>query len=195
MIFFFVYNISKKPNKLYMAMCNDCPKFNPTKNDYYTTKQMWENISHLIPKDKIIYEPCLLNSKSKSLQYWTEMGYKIIGDTSWDCLTFKPINFDIIISNPPFETKIKKKILEHFVRLDKPFIIIMNVMNTYSKYFRDIFGDNLKHLQLITPQGKIKFEVYNEETKQLEKCKKDPSFYCVYVCYKMNLSPDQLWLK
>ena len=74
-----------------MAMCNDSPSFNPNKNDYYTTKQMWENISHLIPKDKIIYEACLLNSKSKSVEYWTEMGYKCIGDKSWDCLTYKPI--------------------------------------------------------------------------------------------------------
>ena len=28
-----------------MAKLNDCPKFDPNENDYYTTKQMWENIS------------------------------------------------------------------------------------------------------------------------------------------------------
>jgi len=74
------------------------------------------------------------------------------------------------------------------------FILVMNVMNTYSKYFREIFGDNLKHLQMITPQGKIKFEVFNEETQKLEKCK-DPSFYCIYLCYKMNISQEDLWLE
>tara|TARA_R110000803_G_scaffold77850_1_gene142723 strand:+ start:96 stop:632 length:537 start_codon:yes stop_codon:yes gene_type:complete len=178
-----------------MAMCNDSSKFDSTKNDYYTTKQMWENISHLIPKDKIIYEACLLNSKSKSVEYWTEMGYKCIGNKTWDCLTYKPIDYDIIITNPPFENKIKKQILTHFVSLDKPFILVMNVMNTYSKYFREIFGENLKHLQMITPQGKIKFELFNEDTKQIEKCKRDPSFYCVYVCYKMNIPNEDLWLK
>ena len=174
-------------------MCNDSSKFDPTKNDYYTTKQMWQNISHLIPNDKIIYEACMLNSKSKSLEYWTEMGYKCIGNKTWDCLTYKPIDYDI--TNPPFENKIKKQILTHFVSLDKPFILVMNVMNTYSKYFREIFGENLKHLQMITPQGKIKFELFNEDTKQIEKCKKDPSFYCVYVCYKMNIPNEDLWLK
>ena len=67
--------------------------------------------------------------------------------------------------------------------------------NDYSKYFREIFGENLKHLQIITPQGKIKFEVFNETTQKLEKCERDPSFYCVYVCYKMNISQEDLWLK
>jgi len=183
-----------KPCKQLMAMCNDCPKFSKTNNDYYTTKKMWENISHLIPKDMVIYEACLLGSKSKSIEYWTEMGYKCIGDTTWNCLTYKPIDYDIIVTNPPFETEIKQQILAHFVKLDKPFILIMNVMNTCSKYFRKIFGENIKHLQIITPSGKIKFEVYNEETEKLEKCK-DPSFYCVYVCYKMKLKRSKLWLE
>lgn len=175
-------------------MMNDNHKFK-VDDEYYTRKEMWKNITHLIPKDTVIYEACLLNSPSKSIQYWNELGYNnVIGNTNWNCLNYYPINYDMIITNPPFETNIKKKILEHFVRLDKPFILVMNVMNTYSKYFRDIFGDNLKHLQIITPLGKIKFEKWNSEKKEMEKCK-DPSFYCVYVCYKMNLNEEQLWLK
>jgi len=129
-----------------MAKLNDCPKFDPNENDYYTTKQMWENIKHLVPKDKKIYEMCLLNSKSKSLEYWQDMGYNIIGNDTWDCLSFKPIEYDMIITNPPFETKIKQKILKKLVEIDKPFIIILNCMNIYSKYFRDIFGENIKYL-------------------------------------------------
>ena len=62
------------------------------------------------------------------------------------------------------------------------------------EYFRDIFGDNLKYLQQIIPNGKIKFEVYNEETKLLEKCK-DPAFYSCYLAYKMNIPNADLWLK
>tara|TARA_R110000751_G_scaffold26586_1_gene70979 strand:- start:99 stop:635 length:537 start_codon:yes stop_codon:yes gene_type:complete len=178
-----------------MAKLNDCPKFNPNENDYYTNKQMWENISHLIPKDKKIYEMCLLNSKSKSLEYWREMGYDIIGNETWDCLTYTPIEkYDMIITNPPFETKIKQKILKKLVEIDKPFIIILNCMNIYSKYFRNIFGDNLKYLQQIIPNGKIKFEKYNEETKSLEKCK-DPAFYSCYLAFKMNIPNEDLWLK
>jgi len=178
-----------------MALCNDSPKFSKTKNNYYTQKKMWENITHLIPKEWVIYEPCLLNSHSNSIQYWKELGYECIGDKTWNCLTYKPIKYDIIITNPPFETKIKQKILRHFKKLDKPFILILNVMNTYSKYFRQIFGEDLKHLQIITPNGKMKFEEYDKEKEKLIKCKKDPSFYCIYLCYKMNIDKDKLWLK
>ena len=177
-----------------MAKLNDCPKFDPKKNDYYTKKEMWENISHLVPKDKKIYEMCLLNSKSKSLEYWREMGYDIIGNNTWDCLSFKPIDYDMIITNPPFETKLKQKILKHLVKLDKPFIIILNCMNIYSKYMRDIFGDNIKHLQQIIPSGKIKFEVYDKEKECMGKCK-DPAFYACYLAYKMDIPNEDLWLK
>ena len=102
---------------------------------------------------------------------------------------------DNIITNPPFETKIKQKILKKLVEIDKPFIIILNCMNIYSKYFRDIFEDNIKYLQIIIPKGKIKFEKYNEEKKCLEKCKTDPAFYCCYLTYKMNIPNEDLWLK
>ena len=178
-----------------MAKLNDCPKFDPNENDYYTTKQMWENISHLVPKDKVIWEACLLDSKSISMNYWKEMGYEIVGNNTWNCLNYYPINYDIIITNPPFETKIKQKILKHLVKLDKPFIIILNCMNIYSKYFRDIFGENIKHLQQIIPEGKIKYEVFNKEKNCLEKCKKDPAFYSCYLAYKMNIPNEDLWLK
>jgi len=178
-----------------MAMCNDSPKFDKTKNDYYTHKTMWKNISHLIPKDKIIWEACMLNSKSNSIEYWKELGYDCIGNTEWNCLEYEPKNYDIIITNPPFETNIKTKILKHFVNLDKPFILVMNVMNTFTKYFRTIFVDKIKDLQIIIPQGKITFEEFNEETKKIKPCKKEPSFYCCYVVYKMNIPQNKLWLK
>ena len=41
-----------------MAMCNDCPAFS-TDNEYYTTKEMWQNIAWAIPEDYTIYECCL----------------------------------------------------------------------------------------------------------------------------------------
>ena len=44
-----------------MCDVSRCPVFN-LNNEYYTQKKMWENISHLIPKDKVIWESCMLNS-------------------------------------------------------------------------------------------------------------------------------------
>ena len=176
-----------------MACLNDCSFFDKSKNDYYTTKEMWKNIQHLIPKDKTIYEACLMNSKSNSKQYLKELGYNVVGDQTWNCLQFAPIRYDVIVTNPPFETKIKKAILQHFVTLDKPFIIILNSMNIYTKYFREIFKEQIKDLQVIVPNGKIKFEIFNEETGFMEPCK-DPAFYCCYLAFKMKIPNDKVWL-
>ena len=171
-----------------MANLKDSPKFQ-VHNDYYTPKSAWEKINHLIPKDKVIWEACMLNSNlSKSPEYLTELKNKVIHNTEWDILKENP-KCDLIITNPPFETKIKIQILKRLVELDKPFIIIMNSMNTFANYFTEIL--NTEFIQIITPRGKINFDklVDNEIVKT-----KNCSFYCVYVAYKMNLKSKDLFV-
>jgi hypothetical protein len=88
-----------------MANLKDSPKFK-IHDDYYTPKYAWEKINHLIPKDKVVWEACMLNSNlSSSPEYLIELGNKVVYDTSWNIL--KENHGDIIITNPPFETKIK----------------------------------------------------------------------------------------
>jgi hypothetical protein len=171
-----------------MANLKDSPKF-AVHNDYYTPKSAWERINHLIPKDKVIWEACMLNSNlSKSPEYLTELKNKVIYNTEWDIfkLTAK---CDMIITNPPFETDLKKKVLKRLVELDKPFIIIMNSMNTFANYFTEIL--NPEFIQIITPRSKINFDklVDNKIVKT-----KNCSFYCVYVAYKMNLKNENLFV-
>jgi hypothetical protein len=162
-------------------------------DDYYTPKSAWEQINHLIPKDKIIWEAfCLNANKSKSAEYLTELGNKVVYDTNMDMLENEPEKWDMIISNPPFNTKIKLQILKRLVELDKPFILILNSLNTFAKYIRDIFKDKFNDLQIITPSNKIHFIRLNEDNTLTYT--KTCSFYSVYLCYKMNLSNEQLWL-
>ena len=170
-----------------MANCKDCPKF-AVHDQYYTPKYAWEKINHLIPKDKVVWEACMLNSHlSKSAEYLTELGNNVVHDTSWDIL--KEDHGDIIITNPPFETKIKQMILKRLVELDKPFILIMNSMNTFANYFTEIL--DTEHLQIITPKGRINFDkMQNGEVKKTNNC----SFYCVYVAYKMRLASKDLFV-
>jgi len=170
-----------------MANLKDSPMFK-IHNDYYTPKSAWEKINHLIPKDKLIWEACMLNSNlSKSSEYLTELGNEVIYNTSWDIL--EENRGDIIVTNPPFETKLKQKILKRLVELDKPFIIIMNSMNTFANYFTEILDK--KYIQIITPRAKINFD--KMENNKLIKTK-NCSFYCVYVAYKMNLKNEELFL-
>tara|TARA_R110000765_G_scaffold179759_2_gene285566 strand:+ start:2247 stop:2774 length:528 start_codon:yes stop_codon:yes gene_type:complete len=175
-----------------MANLTDSPHF-AIHDHYYTPAYAWKNITHIIPKDKCIWEACMLDSVlSKSPQYLEDLGCRrVVFNTDCDCLTTF-IGCDMIITNIPFETKIKKKILTKFVEYDKPFIIIMNSMNTFSKYMREIFKGNFEHLQVITPSGKINFDkLVNGELIPTKKC----SFYCIYLCYKMNIPNEHLWLE
>jgi hypothetical protein len=178
-----------------MANLKDCPKFE-VYDDYYTPKYAWEWIEHLLPKDKICWEACLLNSHmSNSKKYLQELGLNVIGETSYDYFEMKDtLEYDYIVTNIPFETKLKKKLLTEMVKQDKPFITIMNCMNVFSNYFSDIFKDHRKHLQILHPKGKIHFNklLANGKTEY----KKNTSFYCVYVAFKMNIPvEDQVLLE
>lgn len=177
-----------------MADMKSCPRFE-VHNDYYTPKSAWENINHLIPNDKTIWECCMLNSHlSKSKEHLQSLGKTVIGETFWDFFEiYDKIDYDMIITNPPFETKLKQDILKILVKIDKPFILIMNSMNLYANYFKEIFSGKEKDLQIVFPKGKIHFERLMENG-EIER-KNNTSFYCVYVTYKMNIPNEKLYLK
>jgi hypothetical protein len=178
-----------------MANLKDSSKFE-IYDDYYTPKSAWENIKGVIPRDKIIWEACCLGAeKSKSPEYLRDIVENpdlVVSSTEMNCLTDEPDNWDMIITNIPFDRKIKVPILKRLVALDKPFIIIMNSMNTFTRYFHKIFQENLEDLQVITPSAKIHFQKLLPTGELIET--KNCSFYCVYICYKMNISPEKLWI-
>lgn len=168
-----------------MANFKDSPHFQ-VYDDYYTPKYAWSSINHLLPKDKVIWESCCLGAtKSKSPEYLQELGNKVVFDTGMDMLSSEPETYDYIVTNIPFDKTIKIPILERLIQLDKPFIIIMNSMNTFAKYFHKIFKSHKEHLQILTPDGKIHFQKLTSEGEIIET--KNCSFYCVYVAYKMNI--------
>ena len=169
-----------------MANLKDSPIYQ-VYDDYYTPAWVWEKIKHLINPNMVIWEACMLNAtNSKSMEIWSEFGYKIVGNTSWDILTCEVPECDMIITNIPFETSIKKKILKRLMEIGKPFIIIMNGMNNFSNYFQEIL--DLDNTQIITPKGKLHY------CKDGEKEQKNTSFYSVFVAYKMNLTNKQLYV-
>ncbi len=162
-------------------------------NDYYTTEDTWRMIEHIIPKNKVIWEACMLNSdKNKSPEILKKITSNIVVyNTKLDMLE-RRLKCDMIITNIPFETNIKKLILARLVQINKPFIIIMNSCNVFSKYMREIFGKKIKHLQIITPTGHIQYEKLLENGEV--ELKKGTSFYSCFVAYKMKLKGEQLWV-
>ena len=148
-------------------------------DDFYTRKKTWDQIKEFIPNDKIIWEFCLLNSNEQSKKYLEELGFDVVGDRSIDF--FNHNLGDILISNIPFSSEIKIRMLKRLVELDKPFIIIMNHMNTFTKYFKEIFEN--KEIYYITPSTKIHYDKYIDG--ELQETKNKTSFYSIYVCYKV----------
>lgn len=155
-------------------------------DDYMTPKYAWENIAHLIPKDKIIWES--FYGDGKSGQYLTELGFNVFHQPI-DFFTEEPLKWDILVSNPPF-SKVKE-ILTRLANLDKPFILIMPSSKINTSYMRE-WKD--KHLQIIIPRKRIHFEKHINGIIPAN-WKNACNFDCLYYCYKMNLPSDIMWLE
>ena len=119
-------------------------------NEYMTPKTAWENISHVIPKNKIIWESAYGDGESG--KYFKDMGYNVYHEPL-DYFTEEPAKWDIQITNPPFS---KKK--EWFTRakeFNKPFIILCPSSMICTQYIRKLF--NGEKLQIIIPRKRIQF--------------------------------------
>lgn len=181
-----------------MANFKDSPHF-AIHDDYYTPESAWSKLepafSHLAPGIKV-WEACMLGAdKSKSPEYiknaLTNYVQEVRYDTEMDCLTQQPDDYDMIITNIPFDKEKKIPILKRFVELDKPFVTLLNSCNLYSNYFREIFKDKLQYVQVIHPKGKINYDkLVSGELIETKNC----SFYSVYLCYKMNIPNEYLYL-
>lgn len=151
-----------------------------SKNDeYMTPKYAWENIKHLIPKNKILWEA--FYGDGKSGDYLKEMGFDVIHD---DIDFFENNLGDIIVSNPPFSKS--KEVFKRLKELDKPFIILCPSSKINTSYVRDSFMN--KGLQIIIPKKRIHFG------KNCDNFKSSCNFDCFYYCYKMGFEKDIIWL-
>ena len=165
---------------------------------FYTSEKSWSIISHLIPKNKIIYEACMLNSDlSRSPEILNKLtGNKVLYDTKHNFLEYHQYEdqCDIIITNPPFSPlSLKKDILKKLIKIDKPFIIILNSTNIFSKYFKEIFKNNLDDIQVITPSTKLSYYRLDKDSNTLKEYK-HMGFYSVYVAYKLNINNANLFV-
>ena len=86
-------------------------------DDYMTPKYAWENIKHLIPKDKVLWEAFMGDGKSG--EYLKDLGFEVVHN---DNDFFENNEGDIVVSNPPFSKS--KEILNRLKQLEKPFILI-----------------------------------------------------------------------
>ena len=158
-----------------------------TYDDYMTPKSAWEAIAHLIPKDKVVWEP--FYGDGKSGEYLKELGFNVVHE---------PIDFffedrgDIIVSNPPFS--VVKQIVKRLKELNKPWILLMPVQKLNTNYFREAFcEDGDGKLQLVIPYERVQFKKLEGGKEVITKTK--CPFDCFYYCYDLNLPTSAMWLK
>ena len=156
-------------------------------DDYMTPNHAWEDIKHLIPKDKLIWEA--FYGDGESGKYLKEkMNLNIIHEPI-DFFDDKTLpEFDMIISNPPFS--IAKDVFKRLKKLDKPFIIICPSSKINTSYVRENYKNQL---QTIIPPKRIQF-IKLVDGKIIANQKKACNFDCFYYCYKMNFPNDIIWL-
>ena len=156
-------------------------------DDYMTPKHAWENIAHLIPKDKIMWEAFYGDGTSGT--HLRDLGFNTIHE---------PIDFfdddtvpeyDILISNPPFSQS--KNIMNRLYELDKPFILIMPAAKINTSYFRRWRDRNI---QIVIPRKRIHFTKLVDGIVP-DNYKSSCNFDCFYYCYKIGLDKDITWLE
>lgn len=150
-------------------------------DDYMTPKYAWENIQHIIPKDKLLWEA--FYGDGKSGEYLKELGFNVIHN---DNDFFENNEGDLVVSNPPFS--LSKEVLTRLVKLNKPFIMILPSSKINTQYVRNLFKNQDDKLQIIIPRKRIQFIKNGNELQNA--C----NFDCFYYCWKINLDRDIIWL-
>ena len=151
-------------------------------NDYITPKSVWTQIAQFLPKDKVIWEAFYCEGSSG--QHLKDLGFDTIHK---DVDFYKHDLGDIIVSNPPFETK--RDVFVRLKALGKPFVMLSPADMMSSQYFSDLFGDSI---QVIVPRQRICFQRVEENGSVGEP--RRGNFNTYYYCWKMCLPRDLVYL-
>ena len=155
-------------------------------DEYYTKKETWSDILRFLPRDKLYLDP--FYGDGGNINNLNELGINAVGGNI-DCFqALRLLDYDIILTNSPFSKPILTEFLYNLSALDNPFIIILPITKIFSKYFKTSFRQ-YKDIQIIIPSKRMSFIDPTNSNKR-----SNPSFVCCYVCYKMDLPSDILFL-
>jgi hypothetical protein len=153
---------------------------------YYTPKEVFQNILHYLPRDKVYLDPFW--GDGSNIENLKELGLNCIGG-NLDCFELlRNLEYDVIITNPAFSKDILTEFLYNLSSLDRSFIIILPITKIFSKYFRTAFRQ-YKDIQIIIPKNRMGFNDPRRPGK-----KSNPSFVCAYITYKLDLPSDIVFL-
>lgn len=145
-------------------------------NENYTPYYAVIPLLKYIDKSKIIWCP-FDEEWSAYYQTFKNNGYKVIRshlNNNKDFFTYEPEQYDIIISNPPYN--IKDKILKRLNDLQKPFAVLLPLPSLQGKdRYKWCFKDGI---QILAFDERIGF--HHED--KMDKTKEGSPFAAVYFC-------------
>lgn len=160
---------------------SDFPKLHNF-NEMYTPPEALIPIMPFLPKNKIYWEACYgLGHMAKELQ---NNGFNVVGEKNINCLISQPSEWDIFITNPPFNGN--KKFFARAIQLQKPFAILCRLEHLGGVEAMRLFKNI--NLQLIIPEKRINY--ITPKMMNGEKVGGSP-FHSVWVTCKLNL-PSQI---
>ena len=161
-----------------------CNPVKSTHDDYFTRISAWKDIECYIPRGKVIWE-AFYHPQSNSADHLRSLGFNVVY-TDGDF--FNENKGDIVVTNPAFS--LKKETFTRLKELQKPFILLVPTTCLHTKYFLELFKDET--IQLIIPSTKRNFDkcVNGEMVKMKDNC----SFYTCYVCWKIDLPRDVIFI-
>lgn len=149
-------------------------------NDVFTPEYAIKPLLPYLDKTNLIWD-CAFGSGRLS-EHFNKYGFNVIGLKNKNFLDLdsdKSFNFDIIITNPPYQ--FKDKFLKRAFEIGKPFAFLLPLTTLEGMKRSKMFREN--EIQMIIPNRRINFEIPSG--------KKSSWFATAWFCYRMNL-PKQL---
>jgi hypothetical protein len=167
--------MGKQPKEFYSLEVN---------NEYFTPSYAVEPLLEFLEKfrNSIIWCP-FDKEESEFVRVLTNNGYKVIYshvDTGQNFFTYEPDDYQVIVSNPPFQNK--KETFERLLSFNKPFAMLMTLTWLNDSAPKKLFRD--KDLQLLMFEERIKYK---------NACEDKINFSSAYYCY--NFLPKQIIMR
>lgn len=152
-------------------------------NENYTPYYAVDPILKYISKDKIIWCPFDDDIWSAYTISFKERGNEVISshiDKGQDFFTYEPEDYDVIVSNPPFN--IKDKILKRLDELGKPFAILLPMNSLQGdKRYQCCFKNGI---QMLAFDKRIGFHSQDKMDKPTEGTPFASAYFCRNVLPK-----------
>lgn len=148
-------------------------------NDMYTPPKAIDYIEPYLSKDIMYWEACY--GKGHLAEELVKRGFKVVGYTDMDCLKTQPDEWDIWITNPPFNGN--KKFIARAIELGKPFIFLIRLEHLGGVEALRLLGNI--DFKIIIPEKRI-----NYLTGKAGKTNGSP-FHSIFLTSGIDLKTDK----